>query len=61
MRPPFAVTLKRPCLGLRNASVVGSAMYHASTDSYTSAQNECRKRPCIRAFATCASAMYGST
>ena len=33
IRPPFAVTLNLPFLGLMKAMVVGSTVYHASTDS----------------------------
>ncbi|CKV04048.1 Uncharacterised protein [Mycobacterium tuberculosis] len=39
IRPPLAVTLKLPSLGLMSATSVGRKMYQASTASYTSFQS----------------------
>ena len=61
IRPPLAVTLKLPSLGLMSATSVGLKMYQASTASYTSFQNRYLNRPCTRllvklAWNTCGSA-----
>ena len=58
--PPLSVTLNLPSLGLITATKVGRKMYQASTDSYTSAQNECLNSPCMRELVKLACSKCGS-